>query len=267
MNAFQQSASGSYGGGTVQGEPDVVVPPSNFAQVGPCLYRSALPILRNFPFVRALNLTTAIILTEEKPLRSLSNFFTEHGVRVAHTGRTHWPSGAGKGGGVGGGSSGNSWKPIEDDVVKDTLELVLDARNYPILVCDVAGVHDVGMVIACLRRLQKWNLNSVVHEYRSFITSTVKSRVVDELFIELFDIDLVALPEIEHTPSWFAHSLYMERAEKEQIIQLTRNGLIDEAGSLIQAETGTPAFQVHYFSTAAPLNSERSKTSPRIKTI
>lgn len=267
MNTFQQSASSSCGGGTVQGEPDVVVPPSNFAQVAPCLYRSALPTARNFPFVRALNLTTAIILTEEKPLRSVSNFFEEHGVRVAHTGRTHWRSDGGRGGGVGGGNSGNSWKPIEDDVVKDTLELILDARNYPILVCDVAGVHDVGMVVACLRRLQKWNLNSVVHEYRSFITPTVKSRVVDELFIELFDIDLVALPAIMNAPAWFARSVYAERAEEEHFLHLTKNGLVDQAGALKNVDNSTPAFQVHYFSTAAPLNSERPKTSPRIETI
>lgn len=267
MNAFQHSASSSCGGVTVHGEPDIVVPPSNFAQVGPSLYRSALPTSRNFAFVRALNLTTAIILTEEKPLRSVSNFFAEHGVRVAHTGRTLWASGAGKGSGAGVGSSGNSWKPIEDDVVKDTLELILDARNYPILICDVAGVHDVGMVVACLRRLQKWNLNSVVHEYRSFITATVKSRVVDELFIELFDIDLVAVPALKNTPPWFARSMYTERAEEERFMHLSRNELVDQAGSLTNVDPETPAFQVHYFSSAAPLNSEPRKISPRIETI
>lgn len=268
MNQHIQSMGIACGGSAVQGEPDIVVPPSNFGQVEQGLYRSALPTPRNFAFVRALNISTAIILTEEKPLRSVSDFFMEHRVRVAHTGRTNWLGHVGKGGGAtGGGTTGNSWKPVEDDVVKDTLELMLDGRNYPILVCDVSGVHDVGVVVACLRRLQKWNLNSVVHEYRSFITTTVKNRIVDELFIELFDIDLVSLPALADMPIWFARSALAERAEKEHFAHLTRQALVDHGGSLVHPNATTPAFQVHLFSTAAPLNSERRATSPRIQTL
>ncbi|CAN0177575.1 unnamed protein product, partial [Ectocarpus sp. 8 AP-2014] len=46
-----------------------------------------------------------------------------------------------------------------------------------------------GTVVACLRKLQRWNLTSIFEEYRRFTKHKV--RVQNEQFIELFDTDLV----------------------------------------------------------------------------
>jgi tyrosine-protein phosphatase OCA1 len=51
-----------------------------------------------------------------------------------------------------------------------------------------------GTVVACLRKLQRWNLTSIFEEYRRFTKHKV--RVQNEQFIELFDTDLVRIPAI-----------------------------------------------------------------------
>lgn len=45
-------------------------------------------------------------------------------------------------------------------------------------------------MVGCFRKLQKWNLTSILEEYRRFAGS--KGRILNEQFIELFDIDLVS---------------------------------------------------------------------------
>lgn len=232
-------------------EPDVIVPPDNFAVIEAGLYRSALPNSRNFPFVRTLRLTTVILLSSEKPVRNVSNFFDTNNIRVAHTGLHGWSP------------DQTSWKPIADEVVKDTLELILHHSSYPILVCDVGGVHLVGMVIGCLRRLQNWNLNSVVNEYRSFAAS--KTRYVNEQFIELFDIDLVTIPE--RPPMWFAEMMEQDRRERQEFCNLVQERLVDECGTMVESGKKIPQYVVYYFSSSSPLNSEIGGLEPRIQTL
>ncbi|KAJ5072004.1 tyrosine-protein phosphatase oca1-related [Anaeramoeba ignava] len=53
-------------------------------------------------------------------------------------------------------------------------------------------------LIGCLRKIQRWNLATIFEEYRRFAGSKV--RLNNEQFIELFDTDLVQIPE--EPPSW-----------------------------------------------------------------
>jgi len=46
-----------------------------------------------------------------------------------------------------------------------------------------------GTVVACLRKVQRWNLASIFGEYRRYAGS--RTRLMNEQFIELFDTDLV----------------------------------------------------------------------------
>ena len=52
-------------------------------------------------------------------------------------------------------------------------------------------------MVGCLRKLQRWNLSSIFEEYRRYAGSKV--RLLNEQFIELFDTDLVSVPEA-HPP-------------------------------------------------------------------
>jgi tyrosine-protein phosphatase SIW14 len=73
-------------------------------------------------------------------------------------------------------------------------------------------VQETGALVGCLRKLQGWNYNSIVVEYRSFAGS--KSRYPIEQFIELFDTDLVVLPS--NLPQWYkVHLDLLEQEAKE----------------------------------------------------
>ena len=105
----------------------------------------------------------------------------------------------------------NPWNPISEEIVITALKLLLDPKNYPALVTCGLGRHRTGIntvlkqcqqekgtVIGCLRKLQRWNLTSIFEEYRRYAGSKV--RLINEQFIELFDTDLVAIPELH--PMW-----------------------------------------------------------------
>lgn len=101
------------------------------------------------------------------------------------------------------------------EVVLEVLEVLLDARCYPMLVLCGQGKHRtgkltpsakshiaittntcnntivLGTIVGCLRKLQNWSLTSIFEEYRRYAGSKV--RVLNEQFIELFDIDLVSI--------------------------------------------------------------------------
>ena len=88
---------------------------------------------------------------------------------------------------------------LSEEIVLAALELILDRRNYPVMVMCNLGRHRTGTVIGCLRKLENWNLTSILEEYRRYAGSKV--RVVNEQFIELFDTELVNIPQL-YKPEW-----------------------------------------------------------------
>ncbi|KAF9289508.1 hypothetical protein BGZ68_009198 [Mortierella alpina] len=249
----------------------MLTPPEQFGIVEPGLYRSDTLHPSHFPFIRSLNIKTAILLTPELPSRAMSNFFEDNQIRLVDLALGSWKNnsgnsnntsntttegqggqgvpgesgsasgggagtgtgtgGAGGAGGGGGGGAGASsthamttpsipaapfqtswWKPLSEELIKDGLEMVLDAKNYPIIVMDTSGIHEIGTFMGCLRRLQHWNFSSIIVEYRAYAGN--KARYVNEQFIELFDIDWITLPET--LPSWWIEQEQMWREEEEE---------------------------------------------------
>lgn len=132
----------------------------------------------------------------------------------------HVVGGGGGSGGIGGivgmgWLGGTGWKPVSEELIKEGIELVLDVRSHPLLVMCSSGIHETGTFIGCLRKLQGWNFNSILVEYRFFAGS--KSRFVNEQFIELFDLDLITLPAESRLPAWFVEAREMLREEMEGI--------------------------------------------------
>lgn len=80
---------------------------------------------------------------------------------------------------------------LSEAVVVGILHLMLDPTHYPLLITCSKGRYRTGIVCGCLRKLQRWNLVSILEEYRRFASD--KSRADNEEFIELFDKDLVSL--------------------------------------------------------------------------
>lgn len=248
-----------------------------------------MPSSANFPFLKTLALRHVLILSEDSLTASVTAFFRANGIRVDHVGAAAVRSGASW--------KTHAWKPVEDEVVKGALEVVLRADAHPLLICDVSGVRRVGVVVGVLRRLQWWNLNSIVNEYRSFAGR--KTRYAHEQMIELFDTDLVVIPE--HNPEWYEEQRRMQEEDVRNFREFSRKGLLDEDGAMrkradggdekidgggaengdddgkavLGQETGEGglksadsfAYRTYYYSTQSPLNTVEGAMQPRLQRL
>lgn len=68
-------------------------------------------------------------------------------------------------------------------IVKDALQVILDGSRLPCLICDMTGVNETGVVVGCLRRIQRFNYASIRREYQAFAGSRARSS--HERFIEV----------------------------------------------------------------------------------
>jgi protein tyrosine/serine phosphatase len=99
----------------------VLRPPAAFGIVERNVYRSGLVEEASFSFVQQLNLSSALVLCVEAPSKLLREFFDDSGVKVAHLGLAKW-------------RARPSWRPVNEELVKEALEFVLDPRNHPVLI-------------------------------------------------------------------------------------------------------------------------------------
>jgi tyrosine-protein phosphatase OCA1 len=86
---------------------------------------------------------------------------------------------------------------MSEDTVLAAMDIILDPQSYPLYIMDHLGKHRTGLVVGCMRKLQRWHLSPIVDEYRRYAR---KVRLQNEQFIELFDTDLVRIPE--QPPAW-----------------------------------------------------------------
>mmetsp|Transcript_76090 Transcript_76090/g.111448 ORF Transcript_76090/g.111448 Transcript_76090/m.111448 type:complete len:170 (+) Transcript_76090:132-641(+) len=162
------------------------IPPVNFGLVEDNLYRSGHPNELNFPFLEKLHLKKILYLSPETPPQAFKTFVDDQGINLQQVGLGEEPR------------QTASWSPMEEEQVLIALKETLDTeRNYPLCLMDSVGRNRVGIVVGCLRKLQRWNLTSIFEEYRRCAGSKV--RVLNEQFIELFDTDLVTL-DLHHPP-------------------------------------------------------------------
>jgi hypothetical protein len=144
--------------------------------VQPGVYRFESPQSIHLPFIHQLKLTSALLLTPEQPSHAALQYFAENNIQLVHVGLLHaWKQ--------------HDWQPCSDELVKESLEWILDAHHHPVAIMCTSGVHETGIVVGCLRKLSGWNLTSILIEYRHF--AQTKARNVHEQFIELYDLDLV----------------------------------------------------------------------------
>jgi len=151
----------------------------NFGMVEEDLYRSGQPKQPNFPFMEKLELKKIIYLAPDEPSNPFLSFVEDQGIELVHLGLE---------------ATKTPWKPMSEDVVVAAFDAILDPNSYPLHIMCHLGRHRTGAVIGCLRKLQRWNLASILSEYRRY--AGTKVRIMNEQFIELFDTDLVSIPEI-----------------------------------------------------------------------
>eukprot|EP00158_Paraphelidium_tribonemae_P005253 Partr_v1_DN27246_c0_g1_i1_m38939 putative PHOsphatase len=164
--------------------PNRYIPPPNYGMIEEDLYRSGQPNELNFPFLERLGLRTVVFLAPEEPNQKFLDFIDDQEIHLEHLGIAS--------------TNVNAWDPISEEVVLEALEIILNPRNYPLMVMCNLGRHRTGTIVGCLRKLQRWSLTAIFEEYRRYAGSKV--RVLNEQFIELFDTDLVRIPTAK--PAW-----------------------------------------------------------------
>ncbi|KAJ6262755.1 Tyrosine-protein phosphatase [Drechslerella dactyloides] len=93
---------------------------------------------------------------------------------------------------------------VENDAesMRQALELLLDARNFPVLIHSNKGKHRSGVLVACVRKLlQNWAFGSVKSEYHYFAGEKGQA---DIEFIEKFRPTLKY--DERYAPGWLRDS-------------------------------------------------------------
>ncbi|CCW70874.1 unnamed protein product [Phytomonas sp. Hart1] len=78
----------------------------------------------------------------------------------------------------------NSPMTLSESVVVELLRYLVDPLYYPVLITCARGRYRSGLVVGCLRKLQRWNMVSILEEYRRFAGD--RGSPENEEFIEYF---------------------------------------------------------------------------------
>jgi hypothetical protein len=107
-----------------------------------------------------------------------------------------------------------TWNPLNEEVVKISLQMILRKENHPVLLCCCTGTHLIGAVVGCLRRIQRWRIHSILEEYHRF--ARARRSAMCEQFLEFFDIDLIHVGNASVVPSWLAWQWVVDEEEEEE---------------------------------------------------
>lgn len=146
-------------------------PVVNLGEIVPGIYRSSFPMSGNFEHLRSLGLKTILTLVpQDYPAENIA-FMKEN-----HIQHFQIPIPAHK--------SEDIKIPLQS--IANALEVLINPKNYPILVHCNKGKHRTGCITACYRMLNHWSPAAVITEYRKY--AGAKARLLDEIFISQFDV-------------------------------------------------------------------------------
>merc|ERR1712072_1292694 len=195
--AFSASSSISTSGSSAVSESSpsgedsgAVHPPQNFAEVLPGLYRSSFPQEQHYSYLRSLGLKTVLTFVQDEYPEDNLRFYEEEGITFKHVGMP--------------GNKEDDLR-IPDSSIEEALAIALNPNNYPMLMHCNKGKHRTGVIVGCLRKLQKLALEDILEEYRYY--SFPKCRTSDQHCISRFNCDNVLKQAHDRAPHWFQHSL------------------------------------------------------------
>ncbi|PHT72440.1 putative tyrosine-protein phosphatase [Capsicum annuum] len=139
------------------------------------IYRSGFPHPSNFAFLKSLNLRSIICLCPEPYPEEHMEFLRINNINLYQFGLD--------------GTKDPSTMSSRSEIIMSALRVIIDERNYPVLLHCNRGKHRTGCVVGCLRKLQNWCLDAVVEEYKHF--AGAKWRENDIKFLEGFDVQIL----------------------------------------------------------------------------
>lgn len=154
-------------------------PPDFFGIVTDKIFRCGALSPTHFSFLDLYNFKTVLFLGDDSPHPRITEYFNNREISY-----TRIPTR----------STSNRilWRTQLDELVKSTLQYILDNENLPVLISSPSELL-VCTVIGCLRRLQKWNISSILDEFRRFSSEIPQTQNIN--YVELFDFDLIEIPE------------------------------------------------------------------------
>ncbi|KAH3901301.1 related to Tyrosine-protein phosphatase-like protein OCA2 [Saccharomycodes ludwigii] len=143
------------------------IPPLNFAPIinssNDLIYRSGFPMPLNYPFIsETLHLKTIIYIGEKTetdlPIE-YKNFIKREKIQFYYI------------------PMETTMDPNAQQNMENMLKLILDKRNYPILMHSNKGKHRIGVAAGIIRKiLQGWCISGIYQEY-SIFTGNLKGEV------------------------------------------------------------------------------------------
>lgn len=176
----------------------MLVPPDNFGLVEPGVYRCLKLEADHVPFIETLQLKSLVLLDAAKPPRTLREFLEEKQVELFNLGGlkilSHLrglsssdkkeeelePVLLDKG------KANDAWMLIESSMMAAAFEVIFNKTKHPTLIVDSSLT-----LVGILRKIQKWNFNSIVNEFRIYTGDSSKNNYNAQNFFELIQLHLV----------------------------------------------------------------------------
>lgn len=154
-------------------------PPEGYCIVTESISRCGPISPNNLNFLSLYNYKTVLFISEDTQNQRVINYFQEKGVKTIRIG-------------IYAQRSNLQWRTQLDELVKESLQYILDKDNYPIMISSTSTLH-LCTIIGCLRRIQGWSLCYVMDEFRRFTPEQPLSMYKN--YVEMFDFDIVRIPK------------------------------------------------------------------------
>lgn len=197
----------------------MLVPPENFGLVECGVFRCTKLETDHFPFLETLKLRSIVTLDAEKPARTLKNFVEANKIDLFNLGALkisnhnhiesnnttskdeyqkslHENDSKNRNDStekdeidviqLHKSSKNDEWMLIERNIIVNAFELLLDKTKHNILFIDSTST-----LVGILRKIQKWNLSSILNEYHIYAGSSKNNSYYAENFLELIQVELI----------------------------------------------------------------------------
>ena len=171
-----------------------LVPPLRFSLVEEGIYRGAYPSLTNYRFLKRLQLCSIVSLLPEEPTQDLLDWCEANKVQCHHRHVTVF----------------RDEITLTHERAAELLQLVISADRQPVYLHCLDGGQVTGVIIMCLRKLQRWSMPPASNEFARFMRKGSNDTPLQTpahvlLFVSNFRPDLEfsrCLPD--SVPRWLA---------------------------------------------------------------
>ncbi|OAD69530.1 hypothetical protein PHYBLDRAFT_135671, partial [Phycomyces blakesleeanus NRRL 1555(-)] len=137
--------------------PDLI-PPFRYSLVEENMFRGGYPKPKNIRFLKRLRLKTILSLIPDNLMPEMLEFCENQGIQVVHL-------------------TVDKMKedniPLSYNKTLMALQIMIDPTNHPLYLHCLDGADVTGLVVACLRKLQMWNLSSAMCEFSRHLHTNV----------------------------------------------------------------------------------------------